>query len=105
MGKSGSLERTQLANQIQEFRNPDSSDACEIKNIYIDLNDLHHQFIVSNGEGLNSNPLDRVVRKNSARKWIINDNNNNSNGSNKDSDKIMMMMVIPCKSAKCFQVI
>ena len=29
MGRSGPLERTQLANQIQEFRIPDRSDAWE----------------------------------------------------------------------------
>ena len=43
----------------------------------IDFNDLHHQFIARNGERSNSNPFDRVVRKNSARKWKVNDNNSN----------------------------
>ena len=32
MGKSGPLERAQLANQIQGFRIPDSSDAWENNN-------------------------------------------------------------------------
>ena len=73
--------------------------------VYIDLNDLHHQFIVCNGEGSNSNPLDRVVRKNSAGKWIINDSNNNTNRSNNDKDKKVMMKAMPCKSAKYFQII
>ena len=48
-----------------------------------DLHDLHHQFIALNGEGSNSNPLDRIVRKNSVAKLTINENNNNINSSNK----------------------
>lgn len=53
------------------------------KKQHIELNDSHHQFIARNGERSNSNPFDRVVRKKSAGKWIVNDNNNKTNSNNK----------------------